>query len=182
MAFSGGMGRDLTTTMRGLVANAHDISVDGPALPRLFQKIGREMIAAVALPFLVLMLAALGRQYDSAPAGVVVRGADAEIFEDFAGWPASSGCFPSRRWPTLAKGLIKIVLVGSVLTALMWPERGRLEGLTRSDRVADHAAHVNRWRSNCWARWSPCSRWWPPPTICSSTSNGTSGRKCRCGR
>ncbi len=49
MAFSGAMGRDLTTTMRGIVANAHDISVDGPALPRLFQKLGREMIAAVRL-------------------------------------------------------------------------------------------------------------------------------------
>src|SRR5882757_3048027 len=59
MAFSGGMGEGLTTTMRGLVANAHDIRVDGPALPRLFQQLGGEMIAAVALPFLVLMLAAL---------------------------------------------------------------------------------------------------------------------------
>src|SRR5579872_4804697 len=60
MAFSGAMGKDLTTTMRGLLVNAHDIEVDGPALPRLLQKIGSEMIAAVAIPFLVLMLAALG--------------------------------------------------------------------------------------------------------------------------
>ena len=60
MAFSGTMGKDLSATKRGLIANAHDISVDGPAFPRLFQKIGSEMIAAVAIPFLVLMLAALG--------------------------------------------------------------------------------------------------------------------------
>src|SRR5450631_304634 len=59
MVFSGSMGQGLTTTMRGLIANAHDIRVDGPALPGLFQKIGAEMIAAVALPFLILMLAAL---------------------------------------------------------------------------------------------------------------------------
>ena len=59
MAFSGGMGESLTTTMRGLIANSHDIRMDGPALPRLFQKIGLEMIAAVAIPFLLLMLAAL---------------------------------------------------------------------------------------------------------------------------
>src|SRR5476651_381749 len=59
MAFSGGMGEGLTTTMRGLLSNAHGIRVDGPALPGLFQKLGGEMIAAVALPFLVLMLAAL---------------------------------------------------------------------------------------------------------------------------
>ena len=60
MAFSGSMSAELTTTMRGLIANAHDINMDGPALPRLFQKIGVELIAAVAIPFLLLMLAALG--------------------------------------------------------------------------------------------------------------------------
>ncbi len=58
MGFAGGMGEGLTTTMRGLIANAHGISVDGPALPMLFQKLGVEMLAAIALPFLILMLAA----------------------------------------------------------------------------------------------------------------------------
>ena len=28
-----------------------------------------------------------------------------------------------------AKGLVKLLLIGTVLTALMWPERDRLEGL-----------------------------------------------------
>jgi hypothetical protein len=60
MAFSGSMSKDLTTMMHGLIANSYNISVDGPALPRLFQKIGSEMMATVAIPFLVLMLAALG--------------------------------------------------------------------------------------------------------------------------
>src|ERR1035438_9515642 len=59
-AFSGSMSSELSATMRGLIANAHNISVDGPALPRLFQKIGVEMIAAIAIPFLLLMLVALG--------------------------------------------------------------------------------------------------------------------------
>ena len=45
VAFSGTMGKDLSATMRGLIANAHDISIDGSALPRLFQKIGSEMIS-----------------------------------------------------------------------------------------------------------------------------------------
>src|SRR6478736_2679993 len=60
MAFSGTMSRELTATMRGLIANSYNISVDGPALPRLFQKIGGEMLAAMAVPFLVLLLAAVG--------------------------------------------------------------------------------------------------------------------------
>jgi flagellar biosynthetic protein FlhB len=132
MAFSGAMGRDLTTTMRGIVANAHDISVDGPALPRLFQKLGREMIAAVALPFLILILAAL--------CGNIIQHRLVWSFE--ALMPKLSKISPAaglkrmfskQALATLAKGLIKIVLVGCVLTALMWPERGKLEGLTHSD-------------------------------------------------
>src|SRR5665213_3904676 len=42
IAFSGGMGRGLSTTMRGLIANSYDIRMDGPALPRLFETIGGE--------------------------------------------------------------------------------------------------------------------------------------------
>src|SRR6185437_14646639 len=60
IAFSGGIGNGLTTTMRGLIANSYDISMNGPALPRLFQKLGGELIAVLAIPFLLLMLAALG--------------------------------------------------------------------------------------------------------------------------
>jgi len=132
MAFSGTMGKDLTTTMRGLIANSYDISVDGPALPRLFQKIGSEMIAAVAIPFLILLLAALG--------GNIIQHRLVWSFEALAPKlskisPAAGAkrLFSKQALANLGKGLIKLVLVGSVLTALMWPERGRLEALTRSD-------------------------------------------------
>jgi flagellar biosynthetic protein FlhB len=37
-AFSGSMSSELSATMRGLIANGHNISVDGPALPRLFRR------------------------------------------------------------------------------------------------------------------------------------------------
>jgi len=132
MTFSGAAGKDLTTTMRGLIANSFDISVDGPALPRLFQKIGSEMIAAVAIPFLILLLAAVG--------GNIIQHRLVWSFEALAPKlskisPAAGAkrLFSKQALANLGKGLIKLVLVGSVLTALMWPERGRLEALTRSD-------------------------------------------------
>jgi len=132
MAFSGGVGKDLTATMRGIIANAHDIGMNGPALPRLFQKIGTELIAAVALPFLVLTLAAL--------AGNIVQHRLTWSFETLK--PKLSKISPARglkrifskqSLANLGKGLVKVGLVGSVLIALMWPERGRLEALTHSD-------------------------------------------------
>src|SRR6478752_5184836 len=135
MAFSGTMGKDLTTTMRGLIANSYDISVDGPALPRLFQKIGSEMLAAVAIPFLVLLLAALG--------GNIIQHRLVWSFEALVPKlskisPAAGlkRMFSKQALANLAKGLVKLVLVGSVLAALMLPERGRLEAITRSDPSA----------------------------------------------
>jgi flagellar biosynthetic protein FlhB len=135
MAFSGGMGDALTTTMRGLIANAHDIRVDGPALPRLFQKIGGELLAAVAIPFLLLLLAAI--------AGNAIQHQLVWSFEALA--PKLSKISPlaglkrlfsKQALANFAKGIVKLVVVGCVLTVLMWPERDRLEGLVHSDVVA----------------------------------------------
>jgi len=135
MSFSGAMGEGLTITMRGLIANAHDIRVDGPALPMLFQKIGAEMLAAIALPFLILMLAAL--------AGNIVQhqlvwSAEALTpkFSKISPLAGLKRLFSKQALANFAKGLVKLVLIGSVLTALMWPERGRLEGLERTDPAA----------------------------------------------
>jgi flagellar biosynthetic protein FlhB len=135
MAFSGSMSANISTTMRGLLANAHNISMDGPALPRLFEKIGLELIAAVAIPFLLLMLAALG--------GNLVQHRLIWSLEVMA--PKLSKISPAAGFKRLfgmqalanfVKGLIKLVLVGSVLTALMWPERGRIMALEGADLAA----------------------------------------------
>jgi len=135
MAFSGGMSDGLTTTMRGLLANAHDISMDGPALPRLFQKLGLELIAAVALPFLLLMLAAV--------AGNIIQHqlvwsyeALSPKFSKISPLAGLKRMFSKQALANFAKGLVKLILIGSVLTAMMWPERGRLEGLERTDPAA----------------------------------------------
>ena len=135
MAFSGGMSSELTTTMRGLLANAHNISMDGPALPRLFEKIGVELIAAVAIPFLLLMLAALGGnliQHKLVWSLEVLAPKQSKI-SPAAGFKR---LFSAQALANFAKGLVKLVLIGSVLTALMWPERARIMALERADPVA----------------------------------------------
>lgn len=134
-AFSGGMGQGLATTMRGLIANAHDIRVDGPALPQLAGKIGGELLATMAIPFLLLMLAALG--------GNLIQHKMVWSFEALA--PKLSKISPAAGLKRLVsmqalanvlKGIVKLVLVGTVLTALMWPERERVQALVWTDPAA----------------------------------------------
>jgi flagellar biosynthetic protein FlhB len=135
MTFSGGMSTQLAVILRGFLANAHEISMDGPALPNLFQKIGVEVVAAVAIPFLLLMLASLG--------GNLIQHKLVWSLEVLA--PKFSKISPAAGFKRLygkqalasfAKGLVKLVLVGSVLTLLMWPERGRIMALERIDPAA----------------------------------------------
>jgi flagellar biosynthetic protein FlhB len=135
MAFSGGMSSELTTTMRGLLANAHDIRVDGPALPHLFEKIGVELIAAVAIPFLLLMLAALGGNLIQHKLvwSLEVLAPKLSKISPAAGFKR---LFSKQALANFAKGIVKLVLVGSVLTALMWPEHGRIMALERADPAA----------------------------------------------
>jgi flagellar biosynthetic protein FlhB len=134
-AFSGSMSEQLTGTMRGLIAHSYDIQVDGPALPHLFKKIGFELIAAVAIPFLLLMLAALG--------GNIIQHRLIWSYEVLA--PKLSKVSPlaglkrlfsKQALANFAKGLVKLLLIGTVLTALMWPERNRLVGLETTDPAA----------------------------------------------
>jgi flagellar biosynthetic protein FlhB len=135
MAFSGGMTRELSATMRGLIANSWQIRVDGPALPHLFKMIDGEILTAVALPFIVLLLAALGGNLVQHRLVWSVE-ALAPKFSKISPMAGVKRLFSLQSLANLVKGLCKIVIVGAVLTALMWPERTRLESLVTLDPAA----------------------------------------------
>src|SRR5207244_9989743 len=59
MAFSGAMTSGIATTLRGLIANSYAIRVEGRGFLGITGMLGAELIAAVAIPMLVLLLAAV---------------------------------------------------------------------------------------------------------------------------
>jgi flagellar biosynthetic protein FlhB len=132
MTFSGSMSSGLNTTLRGLLANAHGIATDGRGLIDLAARLGRETIAAVAIPFLVLALAAI--------AGNMVQHRlvwsteslkpKASKISPMAG---AKRLFSKQALMNFVKGLIKLALLGTIMTALLWPQRHRLEGLVTTD-------------------------------------------------
>ncbi|HET7850137.1 MAG TPA: flagellar biosynthesis protein FlhB [Pseudolabrys sp.] len=131
-AFSGTASTSLAVTLRGLIEHSSQIRVDGFALAQLGEKLGVSVLAAVAIPFLLLALAALG--------GNLIQHRLVWSFEVLQ--PKLSRISPAAGFKRLfstqalanfAKGLIKLVVVGTVLTALMWPERARIENLAWTD-------------------------------------------------
>jgi flagellar biosynthesis protein FlhB len=133
--FSGSVVTDLQTTMRGIIANVHAIpSDDGPALLKVIGNIELRVLAALAIPLLVLVLAAIG--------GNLVQ--HHLIWSAEALTPKLSKVSPIKGLQRLfskqalvnfIKGLLKLSLLGAVMAALLWPKRQQLAALVSQDPV-----------------------------------------------
>ena len=132
LAFSGPMGTDIGITLRGILANSHAYKDEGGDLVRLVQKICLEVMVAVALPIMLLALAAL---FGNVIQHRLIWSVEA-ITPKFSKVSPLAGLkrlFSKQALANFVKGLLKLALVGTVLAALLWPERHRLEGLISTD-------------------------------------------------
>jgi flagellar biosynthesis protein FlhB len=131
-AFAGPMVSSLNTTLRGLVANLHQIPMDGRALAAITGRIGIEVLAAIGIPLLLLMLAAIGGnmiQHRLVWSGEPLKMQLSKI-SPLAGLKRQ---FSKQALVNFVKGLTKLVVLGAVMTALLWPQRFRLDALVRTD-------------------------------------------------
>jgi flagellar biosynthetic protein FlhB len=135
MSFAGSMSSTLKGTLTGLLANAHHIRTDGAGLMRLTGRIGVEVIAAIAIPVLLIALFAV--------AGNMIQHRLVWSAESLK--PKFSKISPGAGFKRLfskvalvnfAKGIAKLALLGTVMTMLLWPERGRLDTLVTLDVAA----------------------------------------------
>jgi flagellar biosynthesis protein FlhB len=133
--FSGSMGSGILNPMRNLIANSWMIRTDGPGLLALAQHIEYALIAAVGVPFLMLMLAAI--------AGNMIQ--HRLVWSSESLKPKLSKISPGAGFKRIfgkqavanfAKGLFKLIALGAVMTAVLWPERHRLEAMVRFDPAA----------------------------------------------
>jgi flagellar biosynthetic protein FlhB len=111
------------------------IHTDGPGLLALAQSLGYALIAALGVPFLMLALAAI--------AGNMVQHRlvwSAESLKPkFSKVSPAAGAkriFGKQAAANFGKGLFKVVALGAVMTAILWPERHRLESMVRFDPSA----------------------------------------------
>jgi flagellar biosynthetic protein FlhB len=135
VAFAGSMGSGLKASLGGLIANAGTIVVSGPDLMRLGARLGLEILGAAAIPMLVLMLAAA--------AGSMIQHRLVWSIEPIK--PKLSKISPvaglkrlfsQQALANFLKGLAKLAVIGSVMAALLWPERHRLDTLVTVEPAA----------------------------------------------
>jgi flagellar biosynthetic protein FlhB len=135
MAFSGPMANGLATTLRGLVAHSGSIRVDGRGFTSIVEKLSLEVVAAVAIPLLLLALAAVGGnmiQHRLVWSAEALKPKMSKI-SPMAGF---GRLFSKQALANFVKGLIKLAVIGTIMTALIWPERFRLDALVHIDPAA----------------------------------------------
>jgi flagellar biosynthetic protein FlhB len=121
--------------LRNLVANSWMIHADGAGLMALTQSLGYSLMAALGVPFLMFALAAI--------AGNMIQHRlvwSAESlkpkFNKVSPGAGFKRVFGKQAAANFLKGLFKVIALGCVMTAVLWPERYRLEAMVRFDPSA----------------------------------------------
>ncbi len=133
--FSGSIGGGILAPMRNLIANSWMIRTDGPGLIALTQNLGYAVVAAIGLPILMLMLAAVAGnmlQHRLVWSGEQLK----PKFSKISPGAGFKRIFGKQAAVNFAKGLFKLIALGAVMTMILWPERTRLEALVRLDPAA----------------------------------------------
>ncbi len=133
--FSGSIGGGIMQPLRNLIANSWMIRTDGPGLMQLAKSLEHAVIAAVGVPLLMLVLAAI--------AGNMMQHrlvwSAQQLKPRFSKISPGSGLtriFGKQAAANFGKGLFKLTALGAVMTAILWPERLRLEAIVRLDPAA----------------------------------------------
>src|SRR5437879_10469965 len=133
--FSGSIGGGILTPLRNLIASAGQLRADGAALLALGNTLGYAVLGAIGVPLLMLMLAAI--------AGNMIQHrlvwSSESLTPKFSKISPGAGLkriFGKQAVANFAKGLFKLIALGAVMMAVLWPERHRLESFLRFDPSA----------------------------------------------
>ncbi|MGY8669349.1 flagellar biosynthesis protein FlhB [Bradyrhizobium sp. UFLA05-109] len=133
--FSGSVGSGLVTPMRNLLANSWMIKTDGGNLLALMQQIELAVVAAVGVPLLMLVLAAIaGNMLQHR----LVWSAES-LKPKFSKLSPAAGLkriFGKQAAANFLKGIGKLIVLGAVMTMILWPERHRVESMVKLDPSA----------------------------------------------
>ena len=135
MVFGGPMAQTLETSFRSILANSYQIPTDPPALAHFAEGVAIRVVTALAIPILMLALAAL---LGSMVQHRILFSVEPIIPHLSKISPAAglARLFSMQPLANFAKGLTKLAIFGTVIAALLWPQRQQLRGLIGVDPAA----------------------------------------------
>lgn len=132
LAFGGGMARDLMVVMRAFVAAPHDMAMDAFGALALTRALGVAILQILAVPFLLLMAAAVAGHLLQQPP-MLTPARLAPKAEKLSPLKGLKRLFGSQASVNLAKGLTKLGIVSAVAFGVLWPMRVQIGNLVSVD-------------------------------------------------
>ncbi|MGB6400870.1 MAG: flagellar biosynthesis protein FlhB [Bradyrhizobium sp.] len=129
---SGSIGGGILMPLRNLIVNSWMIRADGPGLLALARSLELAVIAAIGVPLLMLALAAIAGnmvQHRLVWSGEALKPKLSKISPG----AGAKRIFGKQAAANFAKGVFKVIALGAVMTAILWPERHRLESFMHFD-------------------------------------------------
>jgi flagellar biosynthetic protein FlhB len=129
-SFSGSIASNLTVPLKNLLEHAGQMKTDGPSLLLLVGRLEYMMLAALGIPFVLLIVAAVGSHLiQHRP----VWSADpiTPKFSKLSPMAGAKRLFGKQAAANFAKGLFKVIVLGVVMAMVMWPEHERADVMVR---------------------------------------------------
>jgi flagellar biosynthetic protein FlhB len=125
-SFSGGVASGLGASLRNLIEKAYMIRVDGPGLLALTKSLE------------LMLLGVLAGLAGNLVQHRLVWSADALIpkFSKLSPMAGAKRLFGKQAAANFLKGLVKMLALGAVMAAILWPQRHRIEAMVHLDPAA----------------------------------------------
>jgi flagellar biosynthesis protein FlhB len=130
--FSGSIGGSILMPLRNLIVNSWMIRADGPGLLALARSLELAVVAAIGMPLLMLALAAIAGNMVQHRLVWSAEALKPKLSKISPGAGAKR-IFGKQAAANFAKGVFKVTALGAVMTAILWPERHRLESFMYFD-------------------------------------------------
>lgn len=131
-SFAGSIGNGLQGLFRNLIANSSSLPIDSGSLLALLSSLEQRLLAVFAVPLVLIMVAAIAGNLAQHRL-VWSTQALTPTLSKISPMSGAKRVFGKQAFANLIKGLVKLTLLGAVISAIMWPERNRLEALVRLD-------------------------------------------------
>ncbi|MFD1702746.1 flagellar biosynthesis protein FlhB [Methylopila henanensis] len=132
--FGDGAVSGLNATLTRFLSDAHSFRTDGVSLTAMAGGVGLSVAAALALPVLCLMAAAIGgnlvqHRFVFSAESITPKLSKISPLSGF------KRLFSVESFVNFLKGLLKLAIVGVVIWMVIWPERQRVSALVAADPV-----------------------------------------------
>jgi len=121
--------------LRGFFVHAHEIPVDGNGLRKLWMRSGIIIGSAIALPLSIIMFMALAGNLVQHKLVWSVEPLTPK-FSKVSPLAGMKRLFSPESLVNFAKGLLKLLIVGALMGAILWPQRDSLDVMIAMDPAA----------------------------------------------